>query len=336
MKEQIKQLWKLCFNDSDAFTDLYFDLRYNDDINLALTNGTQAVAALQMLPYPMTFAHGTIETSYISGACTHPAYRNRGLMRQLLQQAHARMWSKGIQLSTLIPAEEWLFGYYARSGYAPVFTYCEEQMACAPGLPLPPVRLQYTCEFSDDIYAYLNHGLHARPNCIQHSEADFRVILADLRLSGGTVCTLRTDSRITALAVAYPRDNGWYFGELVADNDEALRQLVRQFCQDYSLAFVARQMPADCRPAAIPLGMARIIRAHDMLQRYAAAHPDCELHIALTDNELEANNGYYDLHDRLCTKNARQLSDNCLALTIGQLAEKICSTPAPYMSLMLN
>ena len=35
-KDEVKALWKLCFTDSDEFTDLYFDLRYKDDINMAV------------------------------------------------------------------------------------------------------------------------------------------------------------------------------------------------------------------------------------------------------------------------------------------------------------
>lgn len=337
MKEQIRHLWKLCFNDSDAFIDLYFNLRYSDEINLAIKSGNEVAAALQMIPYPMTFEGQLIDTSYISGACTHPQYRNRGMMRQLLQQAHACMWDKGIMLSTLIPAEAWLFDYYARSGYSPIFEYEKEKIVCPPDPSFQaPVHLQSTCEFSTAAYSYLNRKLLERNNCIQHTEADFRVILADLRLSHGMVCTLQAGTSITALAIAYPHETGWHFGELVADTPQAQQQLIQLFCQKQSITSLSLQTPATHRKTAVPLGMARIIRAHDMLQRYAAAHPDCELHIALTDPDLEANNGYYYLHNGNCTKNAKQLPGSHLALTIGQLAEKICSTPAPYMSLMLN
>lgn len=31
MREKIKSLWKLCFNDSDEFTDMYFRLRYSNE-----------------------------------------------------------------------------------------------------------------------------------------------------------------------------------------------------------------------------------------------------------------------------------------------------------------
>ena len=55
IREKVKNLWKLCFNDSEEFTELYFRLRYNNDINIAIQSGEEVIAALQMLPYPMTF-----------------------------------------------------------------------------------------------------------------------------------------------------------------------------------------------------------------------------------------------------------------------------------------
>ena len=110
MREKIKSLWKLCFNDSD-------------EVNIAIQSGEEVIAALQILPYPMTFGKSEIKTGYVSGACTHPDYRNRGAMRELLSQAFTRMLHNDMSISTLIPAEPWLFGYYAGMGYVPVFKY---------------------------------------------------------------------------------------------------------------------------------------------------------------------------------------------------------------------
>ena len=51
IKEQVKSLWKLCFDDSEAFIELYFRLRYNNEVNLAIQSGEEVIAALQMLPF---------------------------------------------------------------------------------------------------------------------------------------------------------------------------------------------------------------------------------------------------------------------------------------------
>ena len=123
IREKVKNLWKLCFNDSEEFTELYFRLRYNNDINIAIQSGEEVIAALQMLPYPMTFEGEDIHTAYISGACTHPDYRNRGVMHELLSQAFARMLHNNVALSTLIPLCRRDFYRFRHTGsrYGPYF-----------------------------------------------------------------------------------------------------------------------------------------------------------------------------------------------------------------------
>ena len=109
MREKVRKLWKLCFSDSKEFVDMYFHLRYNSEVNVAIESGDEVIAALQMLPYPMTFCGSEVPTAYVSGACTHPDYRSRGVMRELLSQAFGRMYRNDVAFSTLIPAEPWLF-----------------------------------------------------------------------------------------------------------------------------------------------------------------------------------------------------------------------------------
>lgn len=338
IREKVKNLWKLCFNDSEEFTEMYFRLRYRDDINLAIRSGEEVIAALQMLPYPMTFGGEVLPTAYISGACTHPDYRNRGVMGELLSESFARMLHDHVPLSTLIPAEPWLFGYYARSGYAPVFHYAEKEFVASEEGPMPDTTftLELSDEYAADRYEYLNRKLRERPCCIQHTEEDFRVIMADLQLGKGLIGTLRSGKEIRALAVAYPADgDDWRIGEVVSDTPEAETQLLQLICRELRLPSLRVLVPPTADDSH-PLGMVRIVHAKTMLQLYAAAHPEEELSIRLTDEQVSTNNGYYYLNNGKCMESAKRLPGSHLALTIGQLAEKIFATSSPYMSLMLN
>ena len=94
-KEKVKALWQLCFDDSEEFVEMYFRLRYKNEINVTIESGDEVISALQMIPYPMTFCGNTVQTSYVSGACTHPDFRGNGVMRELLSQAFARMLRNG-------------------------------------------------------------------------------------------------------------------------------------------------------------------------------------------------------------------------------------------------
>ncbi|KAA6317809.1 hypothetical protein EZS27_032093, partial [termite gut metagenome] len=111
------------FDDAEDFVDMYFRLRYRGKRNLYIQKDNKIISALQMISYPMTSCGTTIQTSYISGACTHPDYRKKGVMHKLLFQAFARMYSEGVLISTLIPEQPRLVDYYGCMGYVSVFNY---------------------------------------------------------------------------------------------------------------------------------------------------------------------------------------------------------------------
>ena len=185
IKEQVKALWKICFDDSEEFVEMYFRLRYKTEVNVAIQSGDEVISALQMLPYPMTFGGETVQTSYISGACTHPDFRSKGVMRELLSQSFARMLRNGVYFSTLIPAEPWLFDYYARMGYASVFKYSTREIVLPEFIPSKEIAVSVVPVFQEEIYSYLNKKLSERACCIQHTLEDFQVIMTDLAISGG-------------------------------------------------------------------------------------------------------------------------------------------------------
>ena len=338
IREKVKNLWRLCFDDTEEYIDLYFHSRYNNDVNIAIQSGEEVIAALQMIPYPMTYEGKEINTAYISGACTHPDYRSRGVMHELLSQAFIRMLQNDITVSTLIPAEPWLFDYYARHGFAPVFRY-RKLVYTASETPLPkggPI-LKVTHEYKKEIYEYLNRKLKERPNYIQHTQKDFQFVLSDLRLSQGNIYTLNKEGNIVALAIAYPTDNGsLYIGEIVSDTPETNSMLLQRLCEIKHIPSIEVYMPPVGDADNIPAGMARIINAKTMLKLYAASHPELDITLYVTDEQISANNGYYYLHNGKCMSSAKRLPGSHLALTIGELTEKVFASLNPYMSLMLN
>ncbi len=342
MREKVKNLWKLCFNDSEEFVELYFRLRYNAEVNLAMQSGDDVIAAMQLLPYPMTCYGSVLSLAYVSGACTHPEYRGRGVMSELLSQAFGNLYRQKTELSALIPTEPRLFGYYERLGYAPVFhhtihtfspTTAEENLSGTKRRTLHT----YT-EFDEAVFHYLDRHMQARPCCIQHTESDFRVVLADLFLSDGRIFTLHERDRIVALALTSPGESpgSLTVNELLADDDEAKQTLLNAICHETETGRLTIIAPPAGNGESHPLGMIRIIQAKKILRLYAAAHPEVEMNIALTDKQLSANNGYYYLNNGRCMRSRKRLPGAHEELSIAQLAEKIFGSEQAYMSLMVN
>ncbi|MDR0872475.1 MAG: GNAT family N-acetyltransferase [Prevotellaceae bacterium] len=174
-KSAVRQMWKTCFDDSEAFLDLYFGEKYEDKNTLIGYENDRAVASLQMLPYRFRFCGVDIPIAYISGACTLPEFRNRGYMGELLAASFEVMAQRNIPLSILVPAETWLFDYYARFGYEQVF------FADNAEIPLRKIIDKANGDV-DTAYQEFNRLFNGKDFSIQKSKADFRTIIKDAEL----------------------------------------------------------------------------------------------------------------------------------------------------------
>lgn len=336
-KEEVKKLWKLCFNDSPEFTELYFEQRYKDEINRSICRDGQVVSALQAIPYPMTFCGGVIPVSYISGACTHPDYRSQGIMKELLTETHRWMYNQGILLGMLIPAERWLFDYYAQSGYAPIFGYVNHMISINELRPSAFYSIADETnerEFLFEHYHYLTTALRKRPCCVQHYRDDFLVIMEDLRLSRGILLVARKANQIAGMAFCLVEDGRLVIKELLADNEMVHDSLLCRAARIYDKTELSCLTPAFS--SSHYLGMARVIHAEKLLTMFAEKHPELELYVELEGDEaIPENNGYYNLKQGNCTRG--QLSDKSYRLcSLLDFTRLLLEAEHPYMSLMLN
>ena len=335
-KEATKNLWKSCFNDSDDFVDLYFNLRYTNEVNMTLNSGQEIISALQMLPYPMTFCGEVISTAYVSGACTHPDYRGNGVMSELLSQAFARMFRNKSWISTLIPAEPWLFDYYARMGYATVFHHSIKKDFVFLDEPMSGINIRQTLEYEKDIYHYLNEKMAERPCCIQHTANDFSVICAELKRTNMPIYVATQEDLIVGIALISQEKKNVMVQELFSNSEKISNTLLYHIKQQTEAEQLQLIIPTTNQHPTFAIGMARIIDAKSILKLYAAAHPEQELNLELTDDQIASNNGHYYLNRGKCMYSKERLPGTHVSLSIAQLSEQILSPLHPYMSLMLN
>lgn len=74
-KQQIVNLWRTCFGDSEAFISLYFDRVYKDENAMTIEKDGKIVSALQIVPHTMTYLGTEISVGYIWGV--HDSGRKR-------------------------------------------------------------------------------------------------------------------------------------------------------------------------------------------------------------------------------------------------------------------
>lgn len=337
MKEKVKALWKHCFNDSNDFVEMYFRTRYTKQINMSIESGGDLISALQMIPYPMTFCGQEVPTSYISGACTHPEFQGKGIMKELISQSLARMYNEGVFFSTLIPAEPWLFDYYSKLGYASVFKYTKKEITVPDFVPSQEVIIKKTLEYNIELFKYLNENMKKRPCCIQHTKKDFKVILQDLLISNGEIFYAIKKKEVIGIAILYKTAENIRVEELLANNKEIENSLLWAIKTETGKNKVCINTPIENESyPSVPIGMGRIVNVKSVLQLYASFFPKDEMQIELIDNQLSSNNGYYYLFNGKCMFCESRLPGAHIQLNISQLTAKILNKLKPHMSLMLN
>ena len=54
-RQQVCDMWKSVFGDSEDYMEIYFRTKYKNENTLLYFEGDKAVASLQMLPFQFTF-----------------------------------------------------------------------------------------------------------------------------------------------------------------------------------------------------------------------------------------------------------------------------------------
>lgn len=110
---QLRQLWKVCFGDSDSFLDLFFTLAYAPARSEILVEGNKILGAA----YWFDCAIGSRKIAYLYAIAISPDVQNRGLGSALMDAVHTSLQKRRYDAALLVPGEESLRRFYGRFGY---------------------------------------------------------------------------------------------------------------------------------------------------------------------------------------------------------------------------
>lgn len=175
-EQQVWDMWKTVFGDSDDYMQLYFKYKYRNENTLIYIEDDKAVSSLQMLSYKFTFCGEVIPVQYLSGVCTLPEYRGKGYARELLLKSFEVAIERGIPLVILVPQEDWLLSFYTKFGFALAFDSGTEQ--------LPPLKKIIDDNQVDLYNAYKEFDslFRNKDMAVQKSFQDFQAIAEEAAL----------------------------------------------------------------------------------------------------------------------------------------------------------
>lgn len=159
MREQLTKLWKICFDDTDEYIDLFFKYYFDTEHTHVMTvNGTVAGAI-----YSIPFKAGEKKGRYLYAGGVFPHLRGNGIYKKLIYTVTNNYDMSGV-LTALLPALG-LKEYYRNLGFdKPI--YCENmEFDCGGGRALAvenisaeEYKLQRDCTFGS-MKPYIEWGL---------------------------------------------------------------------------------------------------------------------------------------------------------------------------------
>ena len=120
IKEETQLLYDDTFHDPKPFQQLYFDKVFTDERNIVCQIDNHVVGALQAIPYPLRQGQQEANASYIYAVSVNKDYRRQHVGSSLMRQAHHSLYYRDSVFAVLIPAEPWLYDWYATMGYTQV------------------------------------------------------------------------------------------------------------------------------------------------------------------------------------------------------------------------
>lgn len=210
IKRETMALWRDTFHDSEEFVQLYFNKVYQTDYNVVCQLQGHVAGALQAIPMTLRLGSQEASAAYISGVSVQAGMRRQNIGTSLMRQAHNTLYDRRVVFACLIPAEEWLFTWYASCGYSP----CIDAVAGPEGMD----RMNFA---TFDVWQ------RSQPNVLLHTELGFSTAVEDLRQCGDSQSVpaagmIRVIDAEAALAI-YARLHPDYTGNLrvYADRDIA-------------------------------------------------------------------------------------------------------------------
>ena len=289
--EDAYYLWQLCFGDTDAFLSTYFRELYRADRTLVGYTDGVATTHLQCLPLELTAGRRSLPVNYVIAVCTHTDYAGRGLMKAQLQDALRLAKDRGEVASLLLPAEAWLFDYYAMTvGYAPVAV-----ATVTTSLEAVLGEADLECEGTTLVdYLVKVERMNPAPQ-LRHTPALWRVVTEDYPSTEGyALRTHHTASGGVNGALFYVVRGKEVIVQAVYGSTEVRSALLRELPhpEGRRVSYYLRPQSGDAEEERT-MGMIRLLCPLRFLQHLAELHPELSGRWAYQDALFPEVNGLY-------------------------------------------
>lgn len=259
--EQGKALWKAAFDESDSFTNFYFDNKILPGNSLGMFESGDLVTVLHMVPYKIRVQGRALQTAFIAGAATAKHKRKQGLMKQLLSESLVLMRSRGILMTHLHP---FLHSFYEQYGWA-TYSYVDKMIETQGKKSDSVVKTSDIC-ILHALYQNITKGM---AGYVIRGEKEWRWRLGELFADGGKAVILLSEDVPVCYMLYYEVDGDAQVIETVYEKPEYARVLAEHLAADHDNVKYNLLSQSD---KSAQHGMARVVDAEGLLREFDAQH----------------------------------------------------------------
>lgn len=295
-RDEFRNLWRICFGDSEAFMDWFFSERYFPEFSVCLLEDGTIMSALQSYPLHVRIRDHILPASMLAGVSTHPEREGRGYMKQIFLRYMQRVRELSIPIVIHTPAH--IPTFHTR-GHLPVsetlhLNLEHAQAKTMPGeisphslytdlAPLQVCYLQSTAKYS---------------GCISRTMADFAFKLRDYA-SDGAKCLVRMCGDVAlGYCVYYITPERLHAEECFAKDGETLALLLQALCHEAKGRKLHVKLPPDAKAdlpgADLSTRQQGVMGIADVSQTLRILVGDASFVFEIIDNTVPGNTGIWD------------------------------------------
>lgn len=295
-KEQLKNLWKICFGDSDKFINWYFDYRFLTQYTACVEKEGIIVNAMYSFPLHIRIRNKIMPCAILSGFSTLPEYRGKGYMYQSFQFLMQSLRKSGIVLAPHTPAI--LESYYSLGNFAATktnritinqyksYNYKYSSLFIEPEHNISALYECY-CKFANNYSGILSRSF-----------SDFVLKCIDYRVDGANCIAIKNNDCIEGYCFYYKTDNKIHGEEFVCFNNNQASILLQSLITMSEGLKVTVKLPPDISVSMSnsvvetkPQGVMGVVNV-SLLLKYMDFMKDVTF--SINDTIVEQNNGIFN------------------------------------------
>ena len=288
-KNEYYRLWKICFGDSDAFCDWFFENRFSPEHSVVLEEKDEIVSCMQAFPYTLHIRNKEVPGAMLCGVSTHPEHRKKGYMGEIFSYEMKHLRDIGFIVAPHTPA---VLPSYFSFGHYPVADAKYLECDCVPYFE-SKIKLEI-CEKENwkDLHAFYALFAEKYSGIIKRTAKDFIRKASDYAADGGKCAVYKVNNVIKGYAFYYQTEEKIVCVEAAAKEGYYHALMEGLLAQAEGLHFSTKLPPE----LFLNVSFAKIIRKQKGVMGL------CNTSALLKNLELEIPYGFR-VHDPVVTEN---------------------------------